>query len=117
MFKKCKYCGFKNPVDVGDCLFCHRDLPMTVGEFKEGIERLEDLAEGKVGKVGQEGAKDYVGEVVSSVKYRFHPVWWLKVKLHRLKMTLINIFWFFAIIGGIVIIGLVYNFLRKLLGR
>ena len=90
---------------------------MTIGEARETWKRLGDLAEGQVGKVGQEVAKDYMGEVVGSVKYRFHPVWWLRIKIHRLKKALVDIFWFFAIIGGIVIIGVVFNFFSRLFRR
>lgn len=90
---------------------------MTPGEFKEGIDTLEKVVKGDWGGVARKGVDDFVGDRVSSLKYRFHPLWWLKVKLHRLKMALINIFWIFAIIGGIVIIGLVFNFLSKLFKR
>jgi len=117
VFKKCRFCGFKNPADVADCLVCHKDLPTTVGEFKEGVETLGKAVRGDWGGVAKKGVDEVIGDRVSSLKYRFHPVWFLKVKLHRLKMALINLFWVFAIIGGIVIIGLLYNFLAKLLGR
>lgn len=90
---------------------------MTVGKVKEAWRRLGKLSKGEVGGVGEDVVKDYVGEVASSVKYRFHPVWWLKIKIHSLKKTLIDILWFFAIIGLIVVFGLVYNFLKNTLGK
>jgi len=90
---------------------------MTIGEVKEAWERLGKLSKGEVGGVAVDAGKDYVGEVVSSVKYRFHPVWWLRIKIHRLKKALVDIFWFFAIIGGIVIIGVVFNFFSRLFRR
>lgn len=113
MFKKCKYCGFKNPPDISDCLFCHRDLLMTVGEFKEGIETLKKAAKGDWSEVAKEGVDDFVGDQVSSLKYRFHPVWILKVKLHHLKQSLISFFWIMAIIVGLVILGAIFNFFKR----
>lgn len=114
MFKKCRHCGFKNPVDVGECLVCKRDLPTTVGEFKEGIEAIKKATKGDWSGVAKKTVDEVVGERVTPLKYKFHPVWFLKIKLHRLKMALTEIFWIFAIIGGIVILGLIYNFLSKL---
>jgi hypothetical protein len=114
VFRKCKHCGFRNPPDVGDCLFCHRDLPITVGEAKEAWKNLSDLARGKVGQVGVRVVKEEVGALASSVKYRFHPRWILKIKLHRLKRTLIDLVWVFGVIGGIVLLGLLYNILSGL---
>ena len=117
MFKKCKHCGFKNPVEVADCLACHKDLPLTVGEFKEGVETVEKMVKGDWSGVAKKSVDDFVGDRVPSLKYRFHPFWWFKVKIHRLKMALINLFWIFAVIGGIVAIGLLYNFLAKIFKR
>lgn len=114
MFRQCRYCGFKNPPEIDECLACHKKLPMTVGEFKEGVEVLEKAVKGDWGGVAKKSVDDFVGDKVSTVKYRFNPIWVLKVKLHRLKQALTNIFWIFAIIGGIVLIGLIFNFFSKL---
>jgi hypothetical protein len=84
---------------------------MTVGEVKEAWKNLGDLTQGKVGEVGVRVAKEEVGEMVSSVKYRFHPVWILKVKLFRLKQRLVELVWIFGIIFGFVVLGLLYDFL------
>lgn len=117
MYKKCRHCGFKNPPEINDCLVCHKDLPTTVGEVKEAWGKLEKLSKGEVGGVAGEVVKDYVGETVSSLKYRFHPLWFLKVRLHRLKMAIIDILWVFGVIGGVVLLGLLYNLIRKALGK
>jgi uncharacterized BrkB/YihY/UPF0761 family membrane protein len=115
MFKKCQYCGFKNPVDVGDCLACHRDLPDSTAEIRQAFQNLKDVTQGNIADVGTRVAKNIAQGAVSSAKYQLNPVWIIKVKLHHLKQTVVSIFWFFAIIGAIVIIGLIYNFLRSVL--
>lgn len=117
MPKRCHSCGFRNPPDVGECLVCHRDLLATTVEVRQAFKNLSDLAQGKIGEAGTRAAKDFAQEEVSAIKYRFHPLWILKVKLHRLKQALISIFWFFAVIGGIVIIGFIYNFISRIFNR
>lgn len=114
MYRQCRHCGFKNPPDIGECLVCKKDLPTTVGEFKEGVEALTKAVKGDWSGVAKKGVDEFVGDRVTPWKYRFHPIWFLKIKLHRLRMILTDIFWVFAIIGAIVIIGLIYNFLSGL---
>jgi len=114
MYKNCRYCQFKNPPDIGECLACGRKLPTTIGEVKEAFKDLGDLASGEWGKVGERKAKGFAKEQVSSLKYRFHPLWILKVKLHRLKQSLVTTFRIFAIIAGLVIFGLLFDFFTKL---
>jgi len=90
---------------------------MTRLEVKEARKNLGDLAEGKVAEVGARVAKGEVGEMVSSVKYRFSPIWILRLKLFRLKKRLVDFLWVFGIIGiigGLVILGILINFLPRL---
>lgn len=117
MFKKCRYCGFKNPVDVDRCLACKKELPETLAETRENLQDMVDAASGKADKVIRKRGRQLVTDQVSAVKYRFHPGWFLKVKLHRLKRALVNIFWIFAIIGGVVVFGLLFNFFSKFFNK
>lgn len=87
---------------------------MTVGEFREGVEVLKRAAKGDWTGVAKKGVEDVVGEQVSSIKYRFHPIWILRLKLHRLKQSFVSLLWVFGIIGALVVIGLIYNFFAKL---
>jgi len=113
MYKKCQHCGFKNPPDVGDCLVCHKDLPITRGEFREGMQALGKAVKGDWSGVAKKSVDDFVGEQVSSLKYRFHPVWWLKVKLHHLNQSLISLLWILGIILGLALLGGIINLFKK----
>lgn len=114
MLKRCQHCGFKNPPDVKDCLFCHRDLPVTKEEFKKGIEAIKKATTGDWSGIAKKTRDDFVQGQVSSIKYRFHPIWILRLKLYRLKQSLISLFWVFGIIAITVVLGLIYNFLAKI---
>jgi hypothetical protein len=116
MNKKCRYCGFKNPLDINRCLSCGKELPTSVKEFKEGMEALGKAVKGDWSGVAKGTQDEFVKDQVSPLKYRYNPVWVVKTKLHRLKQSVITIFWIFAIIGGIVILGLIYNFFKKFFG-
>lgn len=109
MLKRCPHCGFKNPSDVGDCLYCHQDLPETVAEAKEAWKTLENAAEGRWGEVGRKLGEDVVAGQVSSLKYRFHPVWFVKVRLYRLKQAFITLIWVFGIIAFLIVLGLIFK--------
>jgi len=109
MKRHCRFCGFNNPPDAGDCLYCHRSLPATIGQVKETLKNFNDISQGNLSQVGQRIGGNLVADQVSSLKYRFHPVWFLKLKFHGLKKTLINVFWIIFIIGLLVIMGIAYK--------
>lgn len=113
MYRKCPHCSFKNPSDVGDCLICHRDLPITRTEFKERIENAKRAVKGDFSGIAKSTTEEMVTETVSSIKYRFHPLWIIRVKLHKLKQAFISLLWIFGIIIALVIFGAIYNLLTR----
>ena len=114
MFKKCPHCGFKNPSDIGDCLVCKKNLPTSRVEFKEGVEAIKKATKGDWSGVAKKTVDEAVGSQVSSLKYRFHPVWLAKVKIHKIKRGLKSLLWVLAIIAGLAIFGLIINFFKKI---
>jgi hypothetical protein len=90
--RKCKYCGFENPEDVGECLNCQKELPRTKKELQESWKTAKAALKGDWDKVAKKGIDDYVGDQKSAIKYKFHPVWILKVKFFRFKKTVKVIF-------------------------
>jgi hypothetical protein len=113
MYKLCKQCGFKNPTDVGDCLVCRRSLPITVGEFRQRVDTLKRATKGDFSGVAEHTADEVVGNVLSKVKYRFHPLWILKIKLFRMKQSAISCLWIFGILAILVILGGIISALKK----
>jgi hypothetical protein len=94
---------------VGDCLVCHRSLPITVGEFRERVDTLKRATRGDVSGIAEHAAGEMVGDVVSGMKYRFHPLWILKVKLFRMKQSAVSCLWIFGIIAILVLLGGIIN--------
>lgn len=88
--KKCRYCGFKNPDNVSECLQCGRDLPVTVAEAKKAFSVLGDLAKGDVGAAGKKVAEGVVQDTVENFRVRYNPIWWLKIKIFRFKQSCIT---------------------------
>ena len=101
---RCKHCGFNNPDDVGNCLNCERDLPASLREVKENIEAVKSAFKGDWSKVTQRSVDDFISDKKSSLKYKFHPVWILRVRLFRLKQSAIGCLAVFIIIFILVLI-------------
>lgn len=109
MYRQCRHCGFKNPIDVGDCLYCRRSLLTTIGDAKKAFRTIGNIAKGQWAEAGKQIGGNLVTDQVSSLKYRFNPGWFIKLKLHGLKKAVIGIFWFFLIIIILVVMGLIYK--------
>jgi hypothetical protein len=114
MFKKCPHCGFKNPADVGECLVCKKDLPTTTAEIREGIEAIKRATKGDWGGVAKKTIDETVDGQVSSLKYRFHPVWLVKAKVHKIKRAFTSLIWILLIIAGLAVFGLIANFSSRI---
>lgn len=107
--KKCRHCGFLNPEDIGDCLNCSYNLPMSGSERKETWNMIKEAANKRWNRVVGKAGNGISEEVKRSVKYKYHPVWFLKVKLFRLKQSFISCFWLLGVIAVVVILGLIFG--------
>jgi len=110
--KKCRYCGFENPDTASDCLQCGKDLPKTAKEAKDAFETLGAAIRGEWGKVGRKTSEDFVKGRVEEAKLHLNPLWWLRVKLFRLKQAAIGCLIIWLIILGIVIVGAIIGKLQ-----
>ncbi len=99
--RKCRYCGFQNPDTASDCLQCGKDLPKTTREVKDAFETLGAAMKGDWGKVGR--------KTVEETKLHLNPLWWLKVKLFRLKQAVIGCLIIWLIIIGLAILGGIFS--------
>ncbi len=99
--KKCPYCGFENPSDVGECLSCGRKFEVSQAEVQRNIE---EMAQGKLGDVVARAAKQVATQEVSTIKHKFDPAWVVKSKVHELKRTAITLLWILGIGGGLFIL-------------
>ena len=100
--KKCPYCGFENPSDVGECLSCGRRFEVSRAEVQRNVE---EVAQGKLGNVVARAAKQVATREVSTIKHKFDPTWVVKAKVHELKRTATTLFWVLGIVGGLFILS------------
>jgi len=100
--KKCPYCGFENPSDVGECLSCGRKFAVSQAEVQRNIE---ETAQGKLGNVVARAAKQVAAREVSTMKHKFDPAWVVKAKVHELKRTAVTLLWILGIVGGLFILS------------
>jgi hypothetical protein len=115
--KKCRHCGFENPDSANRCLSCgSSDLPASVPDLAETKEMLRDLTSGDVGGAAGRITRGIVQGEVEEAKLRLNPLWWLRVRLFRLKQSVIGCLAILLIVALCVVVGLAADVLKRFFG-
>ena len=106
--KKCFRCGFTNPDDVDECLYCQRKLEKSVAEAQEGLNFLKNLANKNWAGAGTQALEGAFKKSTAKARYAYDPVWQLKLRMFRLRKKIISFFWFVIVMGVLILIAFLF---------
>ena len=102
--KKCFRCGFTNPEDIDECLYCHRKLEKSVAEAQEGLKFLKNLSDKNWMGAGTQLFQGSLNKSTAKARYAYDPIWQLKLKMFRMKKKAISFFWFLVVMAVLILI-------------